>query len=134
MTNFFKGPEHPWPNVSAHESRATTRAVAAAELGSLAVMCTRALRPLIIIAMALLLLGSSQLAYAREMRVLWFSFEIPDLWIVDGGKGSDKFFATGATEAYMPPLVLGQACVPTKKDSCARFWKPDPSKEFAHEG
>jgi len=66
---------------------------------------------------------------AKEVKVLSFSFEMPDSWSVEGS-GGDTLFSTGATEAYAPPFVLAAGCVPTAEKDCSGFKRPDPSKEL----
>lgn len=68
------------------------------------------------IAIMLLLLAES--AVAKEVRVLIFSFEIPDAWYVDG-HGGPMLFATAAAEMYRTPLIMSEACVSTATKDCA---------------
>ena len=85
------------------------------------------------IAAAMILLCSPLSVHAREVRALWFSFQIPDSWVVEGS-GGHKFFASGAKRAHSPPLILGEACVPSKDGSCSNFNLPNPPVEFAQQG
>lgn len=85
------------------------------------------------LAMAMALLGSPFSVPAREVRALWFSFEIPDSWIVEGD-GGEKLFATGAKQAYSPPLILGEACISSANSSCMSSSLPDPPTEFTQQG
>ena len=85
------------------------------------------------IAIALLLLGSAPNVGASAVRVLSFSFDLPDSWIVEGN-GGDKLFATGANKMYPPPLVMAEGCVPSGPRQCSGFRRPDPPKELAQFG
>jgi hypothetical protein len=81
------------------------------------------------ITVALVLLIVALNANAKDVQVLFFSFEVPDSWIVDG-QGGDKLFATGASQMYLPPLVLAEGCVPYGQKDCSGFKHPDPAREM----
>ena len=85
------------------------------------------------IATAMILLCSPLAVHAREVRVLCFSFEIPDSWVVEGS-GGGKLFASGAKQAHLLPLILGEACVPSRDVSCLNFQPPNPPVEFPQQG
>lgn len=81
-------------------------------------MITVQRRPIGIVTSAILLLAlCSGTAYARQVSLLSFSFELPDLWTIQEN-GSDKLFATAATEANSPPYVLAEICVPSPQTQC----------------
>jgi len=87
-------------------------------------------RPIGIISALLLLALFSRPVYARQVTVLSFSFQVPDLWTVEKN-GEDKLFATAATQANHPPYLMAEACVPSPQTQCLEdgFRRPFGSDE-----
>ena len=56
-------------------------------------------------------------AYAREMTLLAFSFDVPDSWTVEAN-GRDQLYASAATQPNHPPYVLAETCVPSPQSQC----------------
>jgi hypothetical protein len=76
---------------------------------------------------ALAFVCSALHASAKEVKVLFFSFEVPDSWSVEGN-GGNRLFATGSTQAYRPPLIIAEGCVPSTQVRCTErdFRRPGP--------
>ena len=67
-------------------------------------------------------------AAAEDVRVLAFSFALPDGWHVEG-QGGDLVTATGAPVGIGPPSLVAEACAPSDRAACDRLrprkgWPP----------
>jgi len=93
-------------------------------------MFTRAQNAMFVVA-GLLCAVASPGAYARDVRVLRFTFDVPDSWYVEG-QGGSRLFATGGKGKDSLPWVIAEAC--EGESQCKQFRLPDPPNEFASMG
>jgi len=70
----------------------------------------------------------AQVAAARDVRMLSFSFRLPSSWHIEAD-GGDRLFATGTKQPDMPPVFMAEVCVSTADKPCPPSVAPDSDAE-----